>query len=111
MAYMPRAASATEKEVAADPYNNGLYMHRISLGPSSGPLAVKDASAPSPAKADPSGNTPINLQILRGEFHRHSEVSMDGGNDGAVLDQYRYMLDAAAMDWVGCCDHDNGAGR
>jgi hypothetical protein len=52
-----------------------------------------------------------NLKQLRGEFHRHSEVSMDGGNDGTLIDQWRYMFDPAAMDWVGCCDHDNGAGR
>ena len=51
------------------------------------------------------------LRVLRGEFHRHSEISMDGGNDGTIIDQYRYMLDASYMDWVGCCDHDNGAGR
>jgi hypothetical protein len=36
---------------------------------------------------------------------------MDGGSDGTILDQYRYVLDAAALDWVGCCDHDNGGGR
>jgi hypothetical protein len=36
---------------------------------------------------------------------------MDGGRDGSLLDAFRYMLDAAAMDWVGCCDHDNGHGR
>src|SRR6185503_5994873 len=48
---------------------------------------------------------------LRGEFHRHSEISMDGGNDGSIIDQYRYMLDASYMDWVGCCDHDNGGSR
>jgi len=36
---------------------------------------------------------------------------MDGGNDGSLLDQWRYILDAGALDWVGCCDHDNGAGR
>ena len=35
----------------------------------------------------------------------------DGGGDGAIVDQYRYTLDAGALDWVGCCDHDNGAGR
>ena len=52
-----------------------------------------------------------NLRILRGEFHRHSDVSMDGGNDGTLLDQWRYILDAGALDWVGCCDHDNGGGR
>src|SRR5262249_24011920 len=51
------------------------------------------------------------LRIVRGEFHRHSEVSMDGGNDGKILDQFRYMIDPAGMDWVGCCDHDNGGGR
>ena len=51
------------------------------------------------------------LQLMRGEFHRHTEVSTDGANDGPIIDAYRYMIDAASMDWVGCCDHDNGAGR
>ena len=32
-------------------------------------------------------------------------------NDGTLFDQWRYILDAAALDWVGCCDHDNGGGR
>ncbi len=52
-----------------------------------------------------------NLQIMRGEFHRHTEISADGGNDGPLVDAYRYLIDAADMDWAGCCDHDNGAGR
>jgi len=51
------------------------------------------------------------LQLLRGEFHRHTEISGDGGRDGALIDAWRYMIDAAAMDWAGCCDHDNGNGR
>jgi len=50
------------------------------------------------------------VQLLRGEFHRHTEMSGDGGNDGPLIDAYRYMIDAAYMDWGGCCDHDNGAG-
>jgi hypothetical protein len=36
---------------------------------------------------------------------------MDGGNDGALLDQWRYAIDTGSLDWIGCCDHDNGAGR
>src|SRR5207244_13160329 len=52
-----------------------------------------------------------SLRVVRGEFHRHSEISSDGENDGSLLDQWRYILDAAALDWVGCCDHDNGNGR
>ena len=38
-------------------------------------------------------------------------MSGDGGRDGPLIDAYRYMIDAAYMDWVGCCDHDNGGGR
>ena len=51
-----------------------------------------------------------NLQIMRGEFHRHTEISGDGGDDGPIIDAYRYLIDAADMDWAGCCDHDNGGG-
>jgi len=51
------------------------------------------------------------LRLLRGEFHRHTEMSGDGGRDGPLIDAFRYMIDAAYMDWGGCCDHDNGGGR
>jgi hypothetical protein len=51
------------------------------------------------------------LRLLRGEFHRHTEISQDGGGDGLLMDMWRYGLDAAAMDWIGNGDHDNGAGR
>ncbi len=51
------------------------------------------------------------LHVMRGEFHRHTEISQDGRNDGPLIDAYRYMIDAAYMDWVGCCDHDNGGGH
>ncbi len=51
------------------------------------------------------------LRILRGEFHRHTEISGDGGGDGALEDMWRYGIDVAAMDWIGNGDHDNGAGR
>ena len=51
------------------------------------------------------------LQLLRGEFHRHTEISFDGGADGSLEDMYRYAIDAAALDWIGNTDHDSGAGR
>jgi len=50
-------------------------------------------------------------QLLRGDFHRHSELSFDGSRDGPLIDSYRYFIDAAALTWVGCCDHDDGSGR
>ena len=50
-------------------------------------------------------------QLVRGDFHRHTEISFDGVRDGPLIDSYRYFIDAAALDWVGCCDHDDGSGR
>ncbi|MBI3693274.1 MAG: hypothetical protein HY238_00325, partial [Acidobacteria bacterium] len=127
MSYMPGIHTSTEEEVVDDPYQNDLYLNRLALAPAAAALAVQQAAAVTVAGADPQDKaeqaavakmrsyrlpTPANpLRILRGEFHRHSEISMDGGNDGTILDQYRYMLDASYMDWVGCCDHDNGAAR
>src|SRR4029077_13624661 len=50
-------------------------------------------------------------QLLRGEFHRQTEISWDGGADGSLEDMFRYAIDAAAMDWIDTADHDTGAGR
>ena len=51
------------------------------------------------------------MQLLRGDFHRHTELSFDGHFDGPLVDGYRYAIDAAALGWIGCCDHDNGSAR
>jgi hypothetical protein len=50
-------------------------------------------------------------RLLRGEFHRHTEISADGGADGSLEDMWRYALDAARLDWIGNGDHDNGGGK
>ncbi len=51
------------------------------------------------------------LRIVRGDFHRHTELSWDGGggNDGSLQDFYRYMIDAGAMDFGASTDHQGGA--
>ena len=53
------------------------------------------------------------LRILRGNTHRHTQLSMDlrASPDGSVQDCYRYMLDAGAMDWGFISDHQYGADR
>jgi hypothetical protein len=48
------------------------------------------------------------LRILRGDFHRHTEISGDGGGDGSLEDYFRYMLDAAQMDTGIISDHNAG---
>src|SRR5439155_22947178 len=51
------------------------------------------------------------FRLLRGELHRHTEISQDFGGlgDGTLPEFYRYVIDAAALDFAASTDH-NGAG-
>jgi hypothetical protein len=103
-----------------DKYNNDIFVNTIAMGPGTNP-SVHPLPTPTEAPIAASVQkerrelaairglrTPEGLRIARGEFHRHSELSMDGGGDGKLVDQFRYAIDTGALDWVGCCDHDNG---
>jgi hypothetical protein len=110
-----------------DPYNDDLWASVIFLPPAPSPIAagsLGSPSAPIPGSTAASDRANAakarayrvpsegqNLKVVRGEFHRHSEYSADGGLDGTLIDQWRYLIDAASFDWAGCCDHDNGGGR
>jgi hypothetical protein len=48
------------------------------------------------------------LQLLRGDFRRYTEMSAGGEREGSLSDAFRYALDAAGLDWFACCDEDNG---
>jgi hypothetical protein len=52
----------------------------------------------------------VPYQIVRGDLHRHTELSTDGGgrNDGSLVDFFRYMIDAASMDFGAVTDHNAG---
>ncbi len=47
-------------------------------------------------------------RLLRGEFHRHTEMTSHRDQDGPFEEIWRYGLDVARMDWIGQGDHDNG---
>jgi len=51
------------------------------------------------------------VQLLRGDFHRYTEWGEDGARESALVDAYRYMLDAAGLDWSACCDSAGPSGR
>jgi hypothetical protein len=108
--------------------DNQIYMSYVDLpGEPVEPKLVrhspgtKDPAVLQQAKADADAvqhirdyrveNTGKHYRLLRGDFHRHTELSWDGGPDGSLEDFFRYGLDVAAMDWIACTDHDNGAGR
>ena len=112
--YSPKKTS-TFKKPPPDPYNNDLWSDAVDLGPATGaiPVVATSSAAGATSVVDRTealaieavhayrGGPDKDLHIVRGEFHRHSEISMDGGNDGTILDQWRYILDAAASTgWV-----------
>ena len=47
-------------------------------------------------------------RIFRGDLHRHTTLSADGVGDGSLWDFYRYVLDAADMDFSTVTDHQGG---
>jgi len=51
-----------------------------------------------------------SYRILRGDLHRHTELSQDQGglDDGSLPEFYRYMIDAADMDFGASTDHQAG---
>ncbi len=115
---------------AADRINGDLYAADLRLDglppPSPKPelmtLQREPPSAPDPHAAEERSQVAQlrnyrieaggeSLRILRGDMHRHTEYSPDGTRDGSIEDAYRYMIDAAALDWAGCCDNENGLGH
>ncbi|MDB6074349.1 MAG: hypothetical protein JWO89_1989, partial [Verrucomicrobiaceae bacterium] len=114
---------------AKDPFDNDIYFSWLvyegeAAVPVLKPAAEQPRDNPSPSKRALAERKDIKamhdyratvggkqVRILRGEFHRHTEISGDGAGDGPLEDMWRYGMDAAGMDWLGNGDHDNGNGR
>ncbi len=47
-------------------------------------------------------------RILRGDLHRHTDISNDGIGDGSLRDFYRYALTAGQYDFMMVADHQYG---
>lgn len=112
----------------SDPFDNDIILTRLMLQGTPAAVALKPATPmldnPEPSKRTVAERAEVaacrdytasvggkTLHIYRGEFHRHTEISGDGGNDGPLEDMWRYGIDASMMDWLGNGDHDNGSGR
>jgi hypothetical protein len=108
---------------------NGLFLAAVPALAGNGAAEVVEARARAESVAPPAAVHPTEeadiarmrayrvnagdkiYRLFRGDFHRHTEVSMDGGHDGALEDMWRYAIDAASFDWMGNADHDNGGGK
>lgn len=116
-------------DASKDPFDNDVFFSRLNAKGAVKPCELQPLSTavldePPPSKRTTAERAELSAirgyrstiggterQILRGEFHRHTEISGDGANDGPLEDMWRYAIDAASMDWIGNGDHDNGGGR
>ena len=80
--------------------------------PAPQPAVVRQDEAGHVARARSYAATPggRSLPLLRGDTHRHTEISWDGTGDGSVLDAYRYAMDACALDFFMVSDHNQQTG-
>src|ERR1035438_6036339 len=72
------------------------------------PIHAREAADVQRARAYRVRTGGAELRIMRGDFHRHTEISPDGAGDGSVEDYFRYMIDAALMDTGIVSDHNAG---
>lgn len=49
-----------------------------------------------------------SYRILRGDLHRHTDISTDGIGEGGLIDFYRYALTAGQFDFMLVADHQYG---
>ena len=113
-----------------DPFDNDVFFTRLTAQGEAKPAILKPSNGtnlqdnPQPSKRTVAERSEVkglrdyrmdlngtSMRNVRGEFHRHTEISGDGAGDGPLEDMWRYAIDAAAMDWIGNGDHDNGNGR
>jgi hypothetical protein len=104
---MASALVPLKESVAIDPAVLGAAAE-ANAEPSVHPNEVADVERMRGYRIEAGGKT---YQLLRGEFHRHCEISQDGGSDGSLEDLWRYAIDAGRLDWIGNGDHDNGGGK
>jgi hypothetical protein len=116
------------KNNVRDSKKNDIQAAWFSLGEQAQPPALRTVAAGSPtgprdAPVHPGEAKQVertrsyrvqvqgkSLRYLRGEFHRHTEISSHRDWDGPLEEVWRYGLDVAAMDWIGPGDHDYGVG-
>ena len=109
------------------PVAGNVYAARIPMQSIAGAAKLKASEAPEEIETAPvhpneaesvatirsyrSFVNGVENRIVRGDFHRHTELSLDtagGMIEGSLFDFYRYMLDVGAMDFGAVTDHNAG---
>jgi hypothetical protein len=100
------AGSILQPEPGAPPILRAFAPPSAAASPAH-PTEAEDVRAIRNHHVEVHGQT---MRILRGDLHRHTELSPDQGGmpDGSLPELYRYMIDAADMDFGASTDHQAG---
>jgi len=106
------------------PVRSEIYAAHMPSWPAKNPVLVERkvvALSVQPVHPDEAGDVAAirayrtmvdgrECRIIRGDTHRHTDMSWDGGGttDGSFSEFWRYMIDAANMDWGNVSDHQGG---
>ncbi len=104
------------------PQNNDIMFTKLRSSATTAPqLGARPPEPPGGRSTEPRENAQVarmrgysianggkNYKIYRGDMHRHTDISADGAGDGSLWDAYRYMMDAANMDYFLLTDHQSG---
>jgi hypothetical protein len=107
----------------AQPQTTEVAYTRIAPPTSAAPIELTAFAEPrleaAPVHADEQANVAAirgyryqaggkSYRILRGDLHRHTDISPDGIGDGSLLDFYRYAFTAGQYDYMVVTDHQYG---
>jgi hypothetical protein len=99
------AAPPPENGVGPEGSGNAGPVAAAASAPMIHPQEAADVARVRGYRALVNGRT---YRIVRGDLHRHTDISGDGAGDGSLLDLYRYALDAARLDFILVGDHNAG---
>ena len=102
-----RIAPDALPSAGAEPRGLSAYQPAVEPPPPTHATEARDVAGIRGYRLKSGGAT---LRIVRGDLHRHTELSQDIGglDDGSLPEFYRYMIDAAAMDFGASTDHQAG---
>ena len=100
-AKLPTLKRSTREPVLTDRPGREVVFHDLA------PTEVEDLSRLRSDEIRSQGKT---YKIYRGDTHRHTEISMDGNNNGSLVQAYRYALNASSLDYLLTSEHNHLAG-
>ena len=100
-AKLPTLKRSTREPVFTDRPGREVVFYDLA------PTEVEDLSRLRSYEIRSQGKT---YKIYRGDTYRHTEISMDGNNNGSLVQAYRYALNASSLDYLLTSEHNHLAG-